>query len=106
MMKEYYLFCFIFEEYFVIGFENGDCVYVMCLFGKFIVCFILEVVCWDFEWEKSVGDIFGRAVKNVYVVVDKFDVKKDGIVVIIFVIMMGVWECGVCVKVCVVCGVS
>jgi len=32
-------------------------------------------VCWDPEWEKSVGDISGRAVKNVHVAADAFDLK-------------------------------
>ena len=76
--KEYYLLREIFEEHFVTGMENGDCAYATCPFGKSIACSTPEAVAWDPEWEKSVGDISGRAVKNVHVAGDEFDLKKDG----------------------------
>jgi asparagine synthase (glutamine-hydrolysing) len=77
--KEYYLLRSIFEEHFVTGFENGDCAYATCPFGKSIACSTPEAVSWDPEWEKSVGDISGRAVKNVHVAADKFEVKRDAV---------------------------
>ena len=77
--KEYYLLRSIFEEHFVTGFENGDCAYATCPFGKSIACSTPEAVSWDPEWEKSVGDISGRAVKNVHVAADEFEVKKDAV---------------------------
>jgi asparagine synthase (glutamine-hydrolysing) len=76
--KEYYLLREIFEEHFVTGMENGDCAYATCPFGKSIACSTPEAVAWDPEWENSVGDISGRAVKNVHVAGDKFDLKADG----------------------------
>ena len=76
--KEYYLLREIFEEHFVTGMENGDCAYATCPFGKSIACSTPEAVAGDPEWENSVGDISGRAVKNVHVAGDKFDLKADG----------------------------
>jgi len=61
--KEYYLLRSIFEEHFVTGFENGADAYKTVPFGKSIACSTPEAVAWDPEWEKSVGDISGRAVK-------------------------------------------
>ena len=77
--KEYYLLREIFEEHFVTGMENGDCAYATCPFGKSIACSTPEAVAWDPEWENSVGDISGRAVKNVHVAGDKFDLKADAL---------------------------
>ena len=75
--KEYYLLRSIFEEHFVTGLENGDCAYATCPFGKSIACSTPEAVSWDPEWEKSVGDISGRAVAGVHVAADKFNLKAD-----------------------------
>ena len=75
--KEYYLLREIFEEHFVTGMENGDCAYATCPFGKSIACSTPEAVSWDPEWEKSVGDISGRAVAGVHVAADAFDLKDD-----------------------------
>ena len=75
--KEYYLLREIFEEHFVTGMENGDCAYATCPFGKSIACSTPEAVAWDPEWEKSVGDISGRAVAGVHVAADEFDLKGD-----------------------------
>ena len=58
------------------GLENGDCAYATCPFGKSIACSTPEAVAWDPEWEKSVGDISGRAV-NVHDSADGFVVKAD-----------------------------
>jgi len=91
--KEYYLLRSIFEEHFVTGFENGDNAYATCPFGKSIACSTPEAVCWDPAWEKSVGDISGRAVKNVHVAADKFDMKNDSVTV--KASMTGVRERGV-----------
>jgi asparagine synthase (glutamine-hydrolysing) len=74
--KEYYLLRSIFEEHFVTGNENGDCAYATCPFGKSIACSTPEAVKWDPEWEKSVGDISGRAV-NVHDSASGFVVKRD-----------------------------
>ena len=74
--KEYYLLRSIFEEHFVTGLENGDCAYATCPFGKSIACSTPEAVAWDPEWEKSVGDISGRAV-NVHDSAEGFVVKAD-----------------------------
>ena len=74
--KEYYLLRSIFEEHFVTGMENGDCAYATCPFGKSIACSTPEAVKWDPEWEKSVGDISGRAV-NVHDSASGFVVKRD-----------------------------
>ena len=46
------------------------------LVGKSIACSTPEAVAWDPEWEKSVGDISGRAV-NVHDSADGFVVKAD-----------------------------
>jgi len=56
--------------------ENGDCAYATCPFGKSIACSTPEAVKWDPEWEKSVGDISGRAV-NVHDSASGFVVKRD-----------------------------
>jgi len=93
--KEYYLLRSIFEEHFVTGFENGDCAYATCPFGKSIACSTPEAVSWDPEWEKRVGDISGRAVKNVHVAADKFDMKKDSVTVSASMTTTGVRERGV-----------
>ena len=77
--KEYYLLREIFEEHFVTGMENGDCAYATCPFGKSIACSTPEAVAWDPEWEKSVGDISGRAVAGVHVAADEFDLKEDSV---------------------------
>jgi len=78
LSKEYYLLRSIFEEHFVTGMENGRYAYATCPFGKSIACSTPEAVSWDPEWEKSVGDISGRAVKNVHVAADAFNVAADG----------------------------
>ncbi|OUS43683.1 asparagine synthetase [Ostreococcus tauri] len=96
--KEYYLLRSIFEEHFVTGFENGDCAYATCPFGKSIACSTPEAVSWDPEWEKSVGDISGRAVKNVHVAADKFDVKKEKANETVAASLVGVQRRGVTVK--------
>jgi len=96
--KEYYLLRSIFEEHFVTGHENGDCAYATCPFGKSIACSTPEAVSWDPEWEKSVGDISGRAVKNVHVAADKFEVKKDRASETVSASVVGVRERGVRVK--------
>ena len=74
--KEYYLLRSIFEEHFVTGFENGQDAYKTVPFGKSIACSTPEAVAWDPEWEKSVGDISGRAV-GVHDSSDGFDLGKD-----------------------------
>jgi asparagine synthase (glutamine-hydrolysing) len=74
--KEYYLLRSIFEEHFVTGLENGDCAYATVPFGKSIACSTPEAVAWDPEWEKSVGDISGRAV-NVHDSSEGFSVAED-----------------------------
>ena len=60
------------------GMENGRYAYATCPFGKSIACSTPEAVSWDPEWEKSVGDISGLAVKNVHVAADAFNVAADG----------------------------
>lgn len=77
--KEYYLLRSIFEEHFVTGFENGQDAYKTVPFGKSIACSTPEAVAWDPEWEKSVGDISGRAV-GVHDSSDGFDLGKDSAV--------------------------
>lgn len=74
--KEYYLLREIFEQHFVTGMENGDCAYATVPFGKSIACSTPEAVAWVPEWEKSVGDISGRAV-NVHSSSQGFKVKED-----------------------------
>jgi asparagine synthase (glutamine-hydrolysing) len=76
LSKEYYLLRSIFEEHFVTGMENGRYAYATCPFGKSIACSTPEAVSWDPEWEKSVGDISGRAV-NVHDSASGFVVKRD-----------------------------
>ena len=58
------------------GFENGQDAYKTVPFGKSIACSTPEAVAWDPEWEKSVGDISGRAVA-VHDSSDGFDLGKD-----------------------------
>ena len=58
------------------GFENGQDAYKTVPFGKSIACSTPEAVAWDPEWEKSVGDISGRAVA-VHDSSQGFDLGKD-----------------------------
>jgi asparagine synthase (glutamine-hydrolysing) len=55
--KEYYYLRSLFEQYY-----PEPCALDTVPFGKSIACSTPEAVCWDPEWEKSTGDISGRAV--------------------------------------------
>lgn len=75
--KEYYMLRSIFEEHFVTGRAAGHCATATVPTGKSIACSTPEALAWDPEWEKSAGDISGRAVKNVHVAADAFTVGAD-----------------------------
>lgn len=70
--KEYYLLRSIFEKHFVEGLPNGKCATATVPVGKSIACSTPEAVAWDPEWEKTSGDISGRAVQGVHVAGDDF----------------------------------
>lgn len=60
--KEYYLLRSIFEERFVQGVRAGESALRTVPVGKSIACSTPEALKWNAEWEKSAGDISGRAV--------------------------------------------
>jgi len=60
--KEYYLLRSLFEEHFVTGKGNGASATATVPTGKSIACSTPEALAWNPEWEKSAGDISGRAV--------------------------------------------
>ncbi|KAK3266080.1 Asparagine synthetase, partial [Cymbomonas tetramitiformis] len=69
--KEYYLLRSIFEEHF-----PERCGLETVPVGKSIACSTPEAVSWNPEWEKSVGDISGRAV-GVHVASGGFSVNQS-----------------------------
>jgi len=71
--KEYYMLRSIFEDRFVTGRECGPSALATVPTGKSIACSTPEAICWDPEWEKSAGDISGRAV-GVHVASEDFSI--------------------------------
>lgn len=60
--KEYYLLRSIFESKFVDGIPAGESTRLTIPVGKSIACSTPEAMKWNPEWEKTAGDISGRAV--------------------------------------------
>jgi len=71
--KEYYLLRTYFDKFF-----PGESPLLTVPTGKSIACSTPEAVCWDPAWEKSTGDISGRAV-DVHMQSGEFDLEDSSL---------------------------